>query len=72
MKKLYKTVLLATLLMINYTSITHAKHATVYGIHDPIDTNLGGIEWIFIITLVMFFSGLVLVVNGRTLKNKIS
>ncbi len=72
MKKLYNKGLLVFLLMVNFTSGAYAKQPTVYGVHDPIDTNLGGIEWIFILASLVFFTGLILLVNGRSLKNKLS
>ena len=40
-------------------------------VHEPVDTNLGGIVWVFLLTLLLFSSGLVLVINGSSLKEKL-
>lgn len=79
MKKIItRTIFLLTFLLSNITIIS-AKDPevkgvsvpTVYGIHDPIDTSLGGIEWIFILALFVFVAGLVLIANGKSLKSQI-
>ena len=77
MKNIIKTLFFTAVLLFNTTTI-YAKVPdvkgvsvpTVYGIHDPIDTNLGGIEWIFLLALFTFLIGLVLIVNGKALKEQ--
>ncbi len=36
--------------------------------HTPVDTNLGGLQWIFLLSSVLFVFGVVLIVNGKSLK----
>lgn len=61
-----------TAILLSNTIAVHAKDtATVYGVHDPVDANLGGLEWIFILASFVFLTGQVLIVNGKTLNNRI-
>lgn len=77
MKKTIKTILFTVILSLNTTAI-YAKVPdvkgvsvpTVYGIHDPVDANLGGIEWIYLLALFTFLTGLILIVNGKALKSQ--
>jgi len=40
-------------------------------IHEPVETNLGGIVWVFVLVFLLFASGLVLIINGSSLKEKL-
>ncbi len=71
MKNLIKYFLFAPALLLNVASAHAVGTPTVYGIHTPIETNLGGLEWIFVLASLVFLMGLLLVVNGRTLKNRL-
>ena len=71
MKKVLKYTLFIHVLFINMMSSIYAKDptATVYGVHEPIDTSLGGIEWLFVVASASFVMGLILIANGKALKN---
>ncbi len=42
--------------------------AVVETTHTPVDTNLGGVQWVFLLSSVLFVFGVVLIVNGKSLK----
>ncbi len=79
MRKIGKHTIFLLIFLLSNINIVSAKVPevkgvsipTVYGVHDPIDTSLGGIEWIFILALFVFIAGLVLIVNGRSLKSQV-
>lgn len=68
MKNTFKYLISLAILSFS-TSATYAKVpesiSTIYGIHEPIDTSIGGVEWIFTLALFVFVTGLVLMVNGK-------
>ncbi len=78
MKKITLYTIFAFTLLLSNITVISAKDPevkgvsvpTVYGIHDPIDTSLGGIEWIFILALLVFVTGLILIVNGKSIKSQ--
>ncbi len=71
MKNTIKTMLIACMLLLSTSTIYAKDIPTVYGVHDPIDASLGGLEWIFILASGLFIAGQVLIVNGKALNKRI-
>lgn len=70
MKKSLITGLIAYTTLASTQTIYAKDIPTVYGVHDPIDASLGGIEWVFLLASGLFVAGQVLIVNGKALKKR--
>jgi hypothetical protein len=79
MKKIIRQGLILIVLLLSNVTLASAKDPqvlgasvpTVYGVHDPIDTSLGGVEWIFVLASLVFVIGLLLIINGKALKDRL-
>ena len=72
MKKTFKYILSIPAFLLNVAVAKAHSTPTVYGVHTPVETNLGGLEWIFILAAFVFLVGLILILNGKALKSQLN
>lgn len=50
--------------------VEEEQQVTTTEVHQPVDTRLGGMQWIYILSILTFTTGIVLIVNGKSFFNK--